>query len=62
MVTVIHNKAKNQKPTWKWNGKAITNYEITRAMLLEGGTLECVSSLGFVEPTKSATKNSYQKN
>ncbi len=46
-VTVIHNKAKNQKPTWKWNGKAITNYEITRAMLLQGGTLECNSSLGF---------------
>jgi len=44
-ITIIHKKAKNAAPSWKWNGKSIANYAIQRNMLLEGGTLECTSQL-----------------
>jgi len=45
-LVVKHLKGKNAKPKWAFNSKAITNYKIQRNQLLEGGVLECVSSLG----------------
>jgi putative alpha-1,2-mannosidase len=45
IVSIEHKKGKNAKPIWSWNGKPITNYEVTRAELLQGGKLLCISSL-----------------